>query len=113
MYQTSELRGRRVFAVSAIAQPQSFIETLTREVLAEVVGRQTWADHHKISSADAQVALSAAAQTGADALVMTEKDAVKWPTVESGNLPVYALRIGMIVEDEAGFLEQVLAVIRT
>jgi tetraacyldisaccharide 4'-kinase len=105
-----DLRGRRVFAVSAIAHPQSFVETLTREVQAEMVGHLTWDDHHKISLADAQAALSAAARAGADALVMTEKDAVKWPCVaEAEKLPVYALRIEMAVEDEAGFMEQVLA----
>ena len=106
----SELRGRRVFAVSAIAQPQSFVETLTREVQAEVVGRLTWGDHHKISPTDAQAALTAANRSGAEALVMTEKDAVKWSRVaEAANLSAYALRIEMAVEDEAGFMEQVLA----
>ena len=106
----SELYGRRVFAVSAIAQPQSFVETLTREVQAEVIGQRMWSDHHKISPDDAQAALSAAVQAGAEALVMTEKDAVKWPvTVEAEKLPVYALRVEMVVEDEAGFMEEVLA----
>ena len=104
------LAGRRVYAASAIAQPQSFVETLTGEVGAEVVGRQAWADHHKITPTDAQAVFSAAVQSGADALVMTEKDAVKWPhPVEVGSLPVYALRIEMTVEDEARFIEQVMA----
>lgn len=109
----SGLRGRRVFAVSAIAQPRSFMETLGHEAGAEVVGSLAWPDHHKISLADAQAALTAAAQAGAEALVMTEKDAVKWPhAVEAGGLPVHALRIEMAVEDEAGFLALVLARLR-
>jgi len=109
----SELRGRRVFAVSAIAQPQSFVETLTREVGAEVVGRQVWADHHGIGLADARAAIAAAAQAGAGALVMTEKDAVKWPhAAEAEKLPVYALRVEMAVEDEAGFIHEVMARLR-
>ena len=41
-------------------------------------------------------------EAGADALVMTEKDAVKWP--ELRGLVVYALRVEMQVEDEARFL---------
>ncbi len=105
----SELRDRRVFAVSAIAQPQSFVETLTREVGAEAVGQRVWDDHHKISFSDAQAARSAAMQTGADALVMTEKDAVKWPAVAEAELPTYALRIEMTVEGEADFMDTVLA----
>lgn len=104
-----ELNGRRVFAVSAIAQPQSFLDTLTREVDAEIVGQQTWGDHHKITVADAQAAIIAAVQSGADALVMTEKDAVKWPSgIEAHDLPVYALRIEMKVEDDGEFLREVM-----
>lgn len=106
----SELRDRRVFAVSAIAQPQAFVETLRRAVGAKVVGQQTWADHHKISLSDAQATLAAAAQAGADALVMTEKDAVKWPhTAEAESFSLDALRIEMAVEDEAVFLREVMA----
>ena len=106
----SGLHGRRVFAVSAIAQPQSFVKTLTREVGAEVAGSVTWPDHHKISLFDAQAVLESATRAGAEVLVMTEKDAVKWPhTAEAENTAVFALRIEMTVEDEAGFLEQVLA----
>jgi len=107
-----ELRGRRVFAVSAIAQPLSFIETLEREVGAEVVGRLCWDDHHKISPADARAALGAAVQAGAEALVMTEKDAVKWPFAAEAGRPIYALRVEMALEDEAGFMAQVLARMR-
>ena len=105
----SELRGRRVFAVSAIAQPLSFIETLERAVGAEVVGRLAWDDHHKISPDDARAALDAAARAGAEAVVMTEKDAVKWPFAAEAGRPVYALRVEMALDDEAGFMAQVLA----
>lgn len=105
----SELAGRRVFAVSAIAQPKSFLETLTREAGAEVVGSQVWGDHHKISLANAQAVLSAAAQAGAEAVVMTEKDAVKWPAAGAAALPTLALRIEIAVDDEAKFITHVLA----
>ena len=111
MQPLSALGGRRVFAASAIAQPQSFIETLARDLGAEVVGSRAWADHHKISPSDARTAMDAAVQAGAEALVMTEKDAVKWPHARGGgvwDLPLYALRIEMTVEDEAGFMERVM-----
>ena len=108
----AKLHGMRVFAVSAIAQPQSFVETLTRELGAEVVGRQIWTDHYKISPSDARAILSAAVRVGADAVTMTEKDAVKWPAVEASGLPVYALRIGMRVQNEAGLMDEVMARMR-
>jgi tetraacyldisaccharide 4'-kinase len=106
----SALTGKRIFAVSAIAQPQSFWETLTREAHAQVVGRQVWDDHYRIGLNDAQAAVEAAQAAEAEALVMTEKDAVKWPLMaELDGLPVYALRIEMAVENEDEFLREVMA----
>ena len=110
LHPLSAFAGRRVFAVSAIAQPQSFVETLTREAHTEVVGRHVWDDHHKISAEDARAVLTAAQAACAEALVMTEKDAVKWPAESSAaGLPVYALRIEICVEDESEFLRAVTA----
>ena len=82
---------------------------LTREARAEVVGRHIWDDHHKISTEDARAVFAAAQSADAEALVMTEKDAVKWPeAAESGKLPVYALRIEIAVEQESEFLREVI-----
>ncbi|MGI4787227.1 MAG: tetraacyldisaccharide 4'-kinase [Janthinobacterium lividum] len=99
----SELSGKRVFAVSAIAQPQSFIDTLTRDTSAVVVGHKAWADHQALTVAQAQTVMDEAVRSGAEAIVMTEKDAVKWPFSANADLPLYALRLEMAVDDEVGF----------
>ncbi len=107
----SLLAGARVAAVSAIAQPQSFTGALAR-LGASVVYERAWADHRAVSPLEAQAVLADAAKSGADALVMTEKDAVKWPfapslpglpsyALPSYALPIYALRIEMTVDDAA------------
>lgn len=104
------LAGKRVFAVSAIAQPQSFIETLEQGAGAIVVGQQVWSDHHKFTSSDRQEALRQAGECGAAAIVMTEKDAVKWPVSDGmGEMPAYALRIEMTVENDADFWKRILS----
>jgi len=95
------LRGARVAVVSAIAQPQSFVNTLTREVGASIVSEKAWADHQALTAAEASAVVKEAVQAGAEALVMTEKDAVKWPLPADSRLPLYALRVEMAVEDEA------------
>ena len=100
----SLLSGSRVAAVSAIAQPQSFVETLTREVGANVVCEKAWADHQALTSAEAQAVVAEAVRAGAEALVMTEKDAVKWPFSADSRLPLYALRVEMAVDDAAGLI---------
>ena len=100
----STLTGRQIAAVSAIAQPQSFVETLTREIGADVVVDKAWADHQAVTPAEAQAVVKEAKRVGAEALVMTEKDAVKWPFEADTRLPIYALRVEMAVDDGAGLL---------
>ncbi len=106
------LAGQAVQAVSAIAQPESFRRTLEREAGARVLSLRAWDDHHKFSVEEARAARRGAAEAGAAALVMTEKDAVKWPMEEdlsADAMPVLALRIEMAFEDEAGFWASVVS----
>ncbi len=102
----SLLRGARIAAVSAIAQPQSFVGSL-RELGASVVYEKAWTDHQALTAIEAQAVIQDAVQAGAGALVMTEKDAVKWPLSGKMRLPIYALRVEMAVEDEAGLMKAV------
>ena len=101
------LAGKPIFAVSAIAQPQSFQTTLEQEAGAKVLRIRLWPDHHSFTPEEAQDVLTDAARLGAAAMVMTEKDAVKWPVLETAGLAVYALRIEMALEDEARFLQDI------
>ena len=103
----SELSNKRIAAVSAIAQPQSFVDTLTRETEAVIVFQKAWADHQALTAAEADLVVAEAAQSGAEALVMTEKDAVKWPFLAETTLPIHALRMEMAVDDEAGLMEEI------
>jgi tetraacyldisaccharide 4'-kinase len=105
----SDLAGTRIAAVSAIAQPQSFLDTLTRGTDAVIVFQKAWADHQALSLEEADLVIKEAMQSGAEALVMTEKDAVKWPFSAERRLPIYALRMEMAVEDEAGLMTYLLA----
>lgn len=100
----SLLTGARVAAVSAIAQPLSFKNLLT-SLGAVVVSEKAWTDHKVISEAEAQSVIKDAVLTGADVLVMTEKDAVKWPFSANPPLPIYALRVEMAADDEAGLMK--------
>ena len=62
------LKGKRVHAVAGIGNPQQFFDTLTQLGIAHTP--HAYADHHAYSAAD--IAFEAC-----DAVVMTEKDAVK------------------------------------
>lgn len=73
------LRGARVLAVCAVADPASFAHQLSD--LGAAVRPATRPDHHRYTAADVRRLLSAAADV--DYVVMTHKDAVKlrrlWP----------------------------------
>ena len=103
------LNGRLVVAVSAIAQPQSFIETLMSATQCQLVAAISRDDHSTFGHNDIADILEKAIGLGAEAIVMTEKDAVKWreasPNLE---LPVFALRITMKIERQHEFFEEVL-----
>lgn len=73
------LRGERVVAATAIADPDAFVAQVKRT--GAQVQAATWRDHHVFGDAD--VAWLARAARKADRVVLTAKDAVKlrdrWP----------------------------------
>ena len=72
------LKAKRVFAFSAIANNQRFIDSLAT-IGATIVGRREFADHHRYSSADVDLIHAEASRAGAERVVTTEKDLVKIP----------------------------------
>jgi len=86
------LKGRRIFAFSGIATPESF-EKFLRELGALVMGRERFLDHYRYTVEDLAGLLAQARQAGADCLLTTEKDAVRLPAAAAASLPVYYLRL--------------------
>ena len=100
----SWLCGKTIVAVCGIARPQSFAQTLT--LAGATVSRSlVYDDHAAYGQADVKRAEVALREAGAEALVMTEKDAVKWPV--GGDVTPYALRIEMQVEGERELMDLV------
>ena len=97
---TSPLTGepKRAFLLSGIGNPGGFQKT-AEEAGLSVVGSRTLPDHHDYTEDDLRDALKEAAAVGAEAVVVTEKDAVKLkakcPEAAADGLPVYVLGIEM------------------
>jgi tetraacyldisaccharide 4'-kinase len=66
------IRGKRVFAFAGLADNEQFFEAL-RQNGVTLTGTRSFPDHHRYSLAD----IAAIRREPADALVTTEKDAVK------------------------------------
>ena len=58
-----------------------------------MVHRKRFADHHRYTQQEILDAINAARDRGAEAIVTTEKDAVRLPLLERRDLPVYFLRV--------------------
>jgi tetraacyldisaccharide 4'-kinase len=99
----AEMRGKRVMAVSAIGNPASFEQTLS-DIGAVVIESLRFPDHHDYT---VQEMLDVAAQAlllDAEAIVITEKDAVKVPVELLRERPDFTIPI-YVVSVEVTFRE--------
>lgn len=111
----SHLRNEKAFVFSGIADHAAFVETVRAQGVA-VTGERGFADHHAYAPEEINALAASARASGADALVTTEKDAVKVGPLlaalrdkNAAPLPAYALRVGMQVENESAFFAAVEA----
>ncbi|HVR41352.1 MAG TPA: tetraacyldisaccharide 4'-kinase [Thermoanaerobaculia bacterium] len=94
-----ELARKRVFAFAGLANNEQFFATL------ETVGTRGFPDHHRYTAADLDAIRQAARDADADAIVTTEKDAVK---IGADDI----LTIGAEFVIDPGVLERLLQLVR-
>ena len=99
------LRGKTLCTLSGIASPKGFENSL-RHLGAKVVWCDRYADHHRYEPAEILYALNRTADMGADAIVTTEKDAVRFPRFETSPVKCLYLRISIeILRGSENFTE--------
>ncbi len=105
------LAGRRVAAVSGIANPAAF-HAMMRALGANLIRTLDYPDHHDYGPGDWENILAAAQQ--AEMLITTEKDLVKLERFAAVDLPLYALRLKVTMDerDEKRLLALILERIR-
>ena len=97
------LKGKTLATLSGIAVPQGFEDSL-RKLGARVVWCERYADHHRYDSSEIIYALNRTADLGAEALITTEKDAVRFPRLETTPVPCYYLRVDIeVLKGEENF----------
>jgi tetraacyldisaccharide 4'-kinase len=102
------LMGRRVVALSGLADASSFYRML-RALDADLVGVLEYPDHHAYTAADWH-SIAAAGRDGA-IFVTTEKDMVKLERFPFARDSLYALRleVAMDLDDEARLIDLIVA----
>lgn len=105
------LSGRRVFLVSGVGNPAAFRRT-AESLGARVVGERVFADHYRYRSRDLDRVRREAGRMEAEAILTTEKDAVKIRFLtDAGGIPVWVVSVRF--ELVSGQVDAVMDRIRT
>ncbi len=86
------MKGRNVAAISGIAVPKGFEDELVR-LGAKVLYHKRYADHHRYTQQEILNVINKGLNRGAEMIITTEKDAVRFPMIERRDLPIYFMRV--------------------
>lgn len=86
------MKNKWVGAISAIAVPEAFEKSL-QKLGARLEINRRFSDHYRFSRKDVEKFMQRCVERDMDLIITTEKDAVRFPTPSSVDVPVYFLRI--------------------
>ena len=92
----NHLRGLRIGSLCGIARPESF-EAALRSLGAELCLVQSYTDHHRFSAREIERFVRRCAQRNLEAVLTTEKDAVRIPRIREPEIPLYYLRVEIAI----------------
>ncbi len=107
------LRGRKILAFAGIADPQKFFATLT-DAGIDVAERESFADHHRYTAAEAQTLLARAEAQNLVPLT-TEKDYVRLsgnPQLATLAGRTSALPVRLVIDEEQAFQEMIAKAVK-
>ena len=100
-----DLNNSKVVALSGIAAPDGFEKSL-ESFGATILERFRFADHHRYSQQELINIINAAAKAGAEAIITTEKDAVRFPRLSRCDVPILFLRVDIEILSGADNFQQ-------
>ncbi|WP_295712818.1 tetraacyldisaccharide 4'-kinase [uncultured Mitsuokella sp.] len=106
----AKMRGKRIMAVSAIGNPASFEQTLS-DLGAVIIESLRYPDHHDYAMSEMTDIFQQAENAGAEAIVITEKDAVKIPADvarEKWSIPIYVICVEVTFQKGSEGLHEML-----
>jgi tetraacyldisaccharide 4'-kinase len=101
----SELKGKKVCAFCAIANPDSFEKTILA-ARAKVLSFDIFPDHHRYSEKEIEKLKTSFIKSGADYLMTTEKDAMRLQNHPEFLKSLYILRVKMEIKPSAKLFEK-------
>ena len=86
------LKGKKIAALSGIALPVSFEESLI-SLGGDLVYTKRFVDHHRFTQQEILNVINRGKTRLADFIVTTQKDAVRFPKIDRRDLPIYFMRV--------------------
>jgi tetraacyldisaccharide 4'-kinase len=102
----------RPFLLAAIADPGRFLAD-ARQHTSDVAGTAFFRDHHAFTPGELDTVARRARESGADAVVTTEKDEVRLPEGYDPGRPLLVLRMAVEIENEGALRERIRALLRS
>jgi tetraacyldisaccharide 4'-kinase len=99
----------KLFAFCGIGNPAAFLDDLRTWGL-NIVGHKFFPDHHRYTDKDDQGILRLASESGAGALICTEKDLYNLHGIYSAKLRTFYCAISMQIDNADDFWRTVLAI---
>lgn len=99
LYDIKDFAGWNVAVACGIGNPQAFSDDLL-QVGINIVSEAFFRDHHPFTQTDLDEITRRAKDTNADAILTTEKDAVRLEGLQHGDIPIYAARMELQSDDE-------------
>ncbi|MEK6324165.1 MAG: tetraacyldisaccharide 4'-kinase [Acidobacteriota bacterium] len=99
VYEARNFAGWNTAVASGIANPGAFTEDVLQAGI-NIVSESFFADHHAFGQQDLDQISRDAQAAGADAIVTTEKDAVRLEGLTHGDVPIYAAQLELQSDDE-------------
>jgi len=93
---SGSIQGKTVHVVSGIARPDGFEDEVER-LGGHIARRIRFTDHHRFTEQEIEEILQRAYAERAEAVVTTQKDAVRVPTLKFTPVPLYFLRVAIQV----------------
>ncbi len=86
------IQGKKIASICGIAMPDGFEQSLVK-LGGELIYSRQYADHHRFSQQEILNMINRSRRRYAQALITTEKDAVRFPKLDRADVPVYFLRV--------------------
>ncbi len=99
VYEVKNFAGWNFAVACGIGNPQALSEDIL-QVGINIVSEKFFRDHHGFTQTDLDQITRAAKEAGADAILTTEKDAIRLEGLTYGDIPVYAAQLEIQSDDE-------------